>query len=708
MLLPPGAARIAAAATLLLALAAAPRSAAAAEPVTVTVPMTVTAPADASCARCHAKTVDAQLKRKVVHAPFRSRTACGSCHEPHAPGEKGRLVAPERELCGRCHRGEDLGRARVHPIIEDGGCTACHAPHASDQPKLLAEPAATLCGNCHSDLAPKHGGLPVDGKRCLSCHSPHTASRPKLLREVVHGAMPDCSSCHAPKKGAPFARSEKEPALCFQCHDGVEKQLRQKTVHPPAKDGSCTACHSPHVADREKLLVEARPALCFGCHAELEEKLSKAPAAHPPARQGRCGKCHEPHASPAPKLLAGPAGALCLECHPGARSWAAARSAHDPVRSGDCTLCHDPHGGGKRLLVKDGGALCAECHAVQAEERKKAEQKKANAHPPVAAGECLSCHVPHAADAAPLLAARTEDLCVRCHAAMYDQRASGPLHRPFAARRCSACHVGHGDRPRLLSSANPCASCHGAAVKRWSAGRSQHAPVAAGACASCHDPHGAPAPRFLRSAGAALCLGCHEPLAKRIAAKGAVVHAPVRDGACDRCHEPHAAGERKLLSAAPPALCAECHDLASAGMARAHEPFDARAARCTSCHDPHTSQRENLVGDTVHPPFDEHDCDTCHVRTRDGRPQAKPAISTVCADCHDLGKPGHEPVRAGRCIVCHSPHASPRAHLVVDASPGLCDRCHDRGRARWKKTHADAGAEGMACGDCHDGHMKKK
>ncbi|HEY6098330.1 MAG TPA: cytochrome c3 family protein, partial [Anaeromyxobacter sp.] len=208
--------------------------------------------------------------------------------------------------------------------------------------------------------------------------------------------------------------------------------------------------------------------------------------------------------------------------------------------------------------------------------------------------------------------------------------------------------------------------------------------------------------------GGELCLGCHEPLAKRIAAKGATVHAPVQAGECERCHEPHAAAERKLLTAGVPALCAECHDLGSATIARAHAPWDVRASTCTSCHDPHASRRAKLVGDVVHPPFDDRDCDTCHVRTSDGRPQVKPAIAAVCAECHDLGKPGHEPVRAGRCAQCHSPHASPRPHLALEASPALCDRCHDRGRPAWKQTHADAGAEGLACADCHDGHMKKK
>jgi predicted CXXCH cytochrome family protein len=58
-------------------------------------------------------------------------------------------------------------------------------------------------------------------------------------------------------------------------------------------------------------------------------------------------------------------------------------------------------------------------------------------------------------------------------------------------------------------------------------------------------------------------------------------------------------------------------------------------------------------------------------------------------------------------VACHSPHASPRPHLLLDEGVALCERCHDRGRERWRKIHTDAGAEGMGCFDCHDGHMKQ-
>jgi predicted CXXCH cytochrome family protein len=247
-------------------------------------------------------------------------------------------------------------------------------------------------------------------------------------------------------------------------------------------------------------------------------------------------------------------------------------------------------------------------------------------------------------------------------------------------------------------------------VARWSRARAQHAPVTQGRCAACHEPHGNASPRFLRKARSALCLDCHAPLAKRLAAKGAVVHAPVVEG-CERCHDAHAAGERKLLVAAVPALCAGCHDPASDKLVRAHAPYGRALGRCTGCHDPHVAARPGLIAEVVHPPFAERACDTCHLSPgqSDGRPLVKPDLAATCAECHDDPRTsGHAPVRQGRCVACHSPHASRGPHLLLETGAALCERCHDRGRDRWKKIHADAGAEGMDCSDCHDAHMKKK
>jgi predicted CXXCH cytochrome family protein len=150
----------------------------------------------------------------------------------------------------------------------------------------------------------------------------------------------------------------------------------------------------------------------------------------------------------------------------------------------------------------------------------------------------------------------------------------------------------------------------------------------------------------------------------------------------------------------------ECHDVAADPVARAHAPFGATPGRCTSCHDPHLSGASGLLGALQHQPFKDRECGSCHPA---GRPIVAAELAATCADCHDLAKASrHRPVRQGRCVACHTPHASSRPHLLIDAAPALCDRCHDRRAQRWKKLHADAGAEGMDCLDCHDAHMSKQ
>src|SRR5215470_8298085 len=91
-----------------------------------------------------------------------------------------------------------------------------------------------------------------------------------------------------------------ESCTSAQCHAEL---LKRKTVHPATE--SCENCHestgSPHPQKGKKTfkLTEEPPALCAGCH-ELPGKKSQV---HPPVKQGRCTACHDPHASNEPKLL---------------------------------------------------------------------------------------------------------------------------------------------------------------------------------------------------------------------------------------------------------------------------------------------------------------------------------------------------------------------------------------------------------------------
>ena len=558
------------------------------------------------------------------------------------------------------------------------GCGAPSIPRRSPPAAAAqADPRAGPCTSCHADVAKAHGGHPLAAAQCASCHVRHgEPGGAKLLREVAHEVVSDCSSCHPPPAaGAPApsrpATLKPQPALCLDCHGELEAALARKVVHRAARD-ACTGCHSPHAADAPALLAAEPPALCGRCHAEVA-RLAAGKDAHAPVREGRCDRCHAPHAGDRAKLLIAAPDVLCTGCHREAAGWERRTSSHEPARSGDCLSCHVPHGGAPRLVAeKVPGALCAQCHEVQAEERKKA----ARAHPPVAGGACRTCHAPHAADRPALVARSADVLCVQCHRAKIERLsgAGAKLHNPFAGGDCTACHRAHGPQRALLRAedASVCLECHRGVRKARAGGRSQHAPFLSGPCWACHEPHGTARENLLAKEPRALCLSCHDALARRLAAPKAVVHAAVSDGACSDCHAAHGGAAEALLRRDQPELCGECHDVAGDDLRKAHAGYSVGAARCTGCHDPHVSPGPKLVAASQHPPFADRDCATCHLAP-DGRgePRLKRDVLAECNNCHDLGKTRAQDVR---CFDCHTPHASSRPHLLLGPARGACER----------------------------------
>ena len=672
------------------------------------IPLDITAGEDPSCWRCHAEKLGGQARRKLLHAPFRSTAGCVACHGAHPDaGTKAGLSAPQPQLCRRCHTGERFRRAHLHPIIEGDGCTACHEPHASDQPALLVSAADVLCATCHDAATVKqHGGLAPGGNACASCHDPHSSAAAKLLRPVVHEAMPDCSTCHAPAAGKPFARSDAEPALCLQCHDGIEKDstARGRRRTAPRPKGPCTACHTPHASDRKRLLSDDRPRAvpALPRAAAPEARVEGRPPARP--RRALRGVPRAPRRRPAEAARRRDAAAL-LPLPPGGAGLELGRSVHDPVRSGDCTSCHDAHGGGPRLLAKEGGALCAECHEVQAGEQKKG----AGGHPPVAKGECRTCHVPHASEFDRLSPERPDALCARCHAAMFEARAGVRLHRPFEARRCTGVPRGArracGPAPRR-ESVRELPRRRGEALGRRPARPTRRSPH--GSCAGCHEPHGTADAKFLRKAPRELASA-----ATRRSRSGSPPRArwstrPPRASAM-RCHAAHAAGQPKLLTAAVPALCLECHD-PRRRLTRAHAPFGGAPSTV------HELPRPARVGEAAP---GRRTWSTRRSTTATARPatsrrrRARASSSPTSSRCAWSATTSSRALRA-RAGPARPVRRVPQPSRVAEAPPArrrgrgaLRPVSRPRG-AKWKKIHADAGAEGMDCFDCHDAHMKKK
>lgn len=106
---------------------------------------------------------------------------------------------------------------------------------------------------------------------------------------------------------------------------------------------------------------------------------------------------------------------------------------------------------------------------------------------------------------------------------------------------------------------------------------------------------------------------------------------------------------------------------------------------------------------TIHKPFLEEKCDSCHKSMFD-----RTGIgSDVCIACHsdvqDEYRVMHGPVAVGACLWCHVPHESAFAHLLKETDRLVCTQCHGVGMLDTEQVpeHAD---EARACLECHTGH----
>lgn len=114
-------------------------------------------------------------------------------------------------------------------------------------------------------------------------------------------------------------------------------------------------------------------------------------------------------------------------------------SVHLPYRQQSCSACHDKTNSTGLLYPKS--ELCLTCHDDIL--------KKAYAHAPAAAGDCLACHLPHDSALPSLLRVENGRLCNTCHA---EQRIFAKLHRNMANKHvsCLECHNPHTGNNRYF------------------------------------------------------------------------------------------------------------------------------------------------------------------------------------------------------------------------------------------------------------------
>lgn len=348
-------------------------------------------------------------------------------------------------------------------------------------------------------------------------------------------------------------------------------------------------------------------ARCVSCHPELKADLA-AKGAHKPFAEERCGACHTRHASRWGKLLKAEPRELCLSCHDGPRVGAGGE-AHPPYASGDCMRCHDPHATGRpKMLAADVGTLCFECHD-------RDQIAKGAQHAPVREGRCLDCHEPHESGKPGLLKRGPRELCVSCHpraaegggvhkgysvagadcTSCHSPHGSSraglvkdSVHEPFGSGDCGACHAsGAGGGPLASAGAGLCLRCHEDRAGDFHKGISHVGPGIY--CLNCHSPHASDREALRRSGEARLCLGCHTDTARRMDDPKAVHKHPLVDqGRCTACHTPHGSDEPQLFAGGEIALCTSCHERhAQFTHPIGEDTMDPRSKRdisCVTCH----------------------------------------------------------------------------------------------------------------------------
>jgi len=329
------------------------------------------------CLECHESTG----KGKSVHSAM--ATGCLSCHEIRVNRDitRVKLITPTASaLCLTCHADKKAAdiKGTVHPpAVRD--CLNCHDPHASDNKNQLLKPVSggekeNLCSQCHQT------GL----------HVPEKGSR--------HAALDmGCDTCHVthktgaePTEENQFHLAKASPALCLDCHDGNDDQLKKAHNNQPFAKADCVQCHDPHQSDTPKLMAKFQ---------------------HVPFQGNGCDTCHAPAKDGKVVLTQADSKALCLTCHDDKRKQIETAKVQHPGAAGDCTDCHNPHASRQPGLPKSNGVnICLSCHSDIAD-----LQKKPVHHQPAFGQSCSICHAPHGGENDHLLRARGNALCLECH-----------------------------------------------------------------------------------------------------------------------------------------------------------------------------------------------------------------------------------------------------------------------------------------------------
>ena len=193
-----------------------------------------------------------------------------------------------------------------------------------------------LCRSCHqtglhvSEKGSRHAALDMG---CDTCHTTHKT-----------GAEPTAENR--------FHLTKASPALCLDCHDAKDADLKKAHNNQPFATADCVQCHDPHQSDSPKLMAKFQ---------------------HAPFEGNGCDTCHAPAKDGKVVLTQTDVKALCVTCHDDKAKQIDTAKVQHPGAAGDCTDCHNPHASSQPGLPKtDAVNICLGCHSDIADLRKKA------------------------------------------------------------------------------------------------------------------------------------------------------------------------------------------------------------------------------------------------------------------------------------------------------------------------------------------------
>jgi predicted CXXCH cytochrome family protein len=318
------------------------------------------------CFSCHGE-LEEKFSQGRVHLPVR-QGECLGCHNPHSSNQDGLLKKSRSEICFDCHTELPKKFKNTHSPYAKGQCDSCHLPHQSANDNLLIKDPESLCGVCHTPKAVQqaHPGFPEKPNNCVSCHNPHGSDRPGMIKNVLHPPYEEgCNDCHT-GKGTPVLID-----ACLECHPDVSEQMASSHNHLVRYgDNGCTACHSPHAGDDERLLKAGKERhICGACHEATFERRDSSQYKHPATEA--CNDCHAPHGSNYPSMMKNYPVDVCRDCH----------SQHVAFTHPVGLYTFDPRTGQQ--------VTCAACHATKGTEFPFHTRGDSNKE------LCLPCHPEH-------------------------------------------------------------------------------------------------------------------------------------------------------------------------------------------------------------------------------------------------------------------------------------------------------------------------